>query len=411
MISKTILTIPAKYSKDLGKTKLKTERKRKTMTINYVKNDDLTVTLTMNEEMFEEYFCFCADCGELIFIRDAVRIDGEHYCHDCVCTCDICGKYIRNDDSYRTVDSDYDYCHDCFISETYRCLDCGERFRYEDDLHEVDDGWYCDDCYPNHKPIIASYHSMKDYGDIVFYGNEDRRNVLHIGFELETDSEHRVDREKIAEGVKEILCDFVNMENDGSLNYGFEIISHPATLEHHLSLMPKYKKTFEYLMDNDMKGHDISTAGMHFHLDKRYFGSKEDSSIAKMLYLFEKFRPQLMKFSRRTESQCSDWCRSRKQNYNGKAGWIKQTVIEAKEYSSYQNRYYSINLTNTNTIEIRLWHSTLNIETFEATLKFTERLASICKHTRAVDLAKMTFEDLLGSDKVILSYWNRINNK
>lgn len=379
---------------------------------NYVKNEnDLTITITLTEEEFENHFCFCSDCGELLFISEAIRIDGEYFCQNCVCTCDVCGRYIRNDDSYRTVDSDYDYCHDCFISETYRCSDCGERFRYEDDLHEVDDGWYCNDCYPDHKPIIASYHSMKDYGDIVFYGDADRRNVLHIGFELETDSDHRVDRQRIADGVKDILGDFVNLENDGSLNYGFEIISHPATLEHHLSLMPKYKETFEYLIDNDMRGHDISTTGMHHHLDRRYFGAKEDSSIAKLMYVFEKFHREFKIFSRRTDSQCADWCRSRKQSYNGKAGWIKQAVMESKEYSSYQQRYYNINLTNANTIEIRLWKSTHNIETFEATLKFTARLAQLCRDTRAVDLAKFSFDDLLGDSPTIRAYWTRINNK
>jgi hypothetical protein len=85
--------------------------------------------------------------------------------------------------------------------------------------------------------------------------------------------------------------------------------------------------------------------------------------------------------------------------------------MESKAYSSYHNRYYAVNLTNDNTLEIRLWRGTLNKQTFEATLKFTQRLAEICKYTRAVELAKMTFEDLLGSDEVILSYWNRINNK
>ena len=402
---------PSKCSNDLENKKLKTERKLKTMSINYVKNDDLTVTLTMGEELFSEYFCFCADCGELIFIREAVRIDGEHYCHDCVCTCDICGKHIRNDDSYRTVDSDYDYCHDCFISETYRCLDCGERFRYEDDLHEVDDGWYCDDCWEDHKPIISDYHTMKDYGDIHFYGDESRRDSIYMGFELEIDADHRFNRESIAEELQSRFGDFLNYEKDSSILNGFEIISQPASLSYHMSIMPKYSDAFRYLLDNDIKSHDAGSCGLHIHLDRRYFGHKEDSSIAKLLYIFEKFRPELMRFSRRTEAQASDWARSRKQNYGGNGTWIKEAVAQSKFYSSYQNRYYAVNLCNNNTIELRLWRGTLNAETFEATLKFTARLAEICKYTRAVDLAKMTFEELLGSDEVILSYWNRINNK
>jgi hypothetical protein len=129
------------------------------------------------------------------------------------------------------------------------------------------------------------------------------------------------------------------------------------------------------------------------------------------LYLFEKFRKELMVFSRRTEAQCSDWCRSRKQNYSSEAGWIKKAVMESRSYSSYQQRYYSLNLTNSETLEIRLWRGSINPQTFEATLKFTARLAELCKNTRAVELAKMTFEKLLGSDEVILSFWNRVKNR
>ena len=33
----------------------------------------------------------------------------------------------------------------------------------------------------------------------------------------------------------------LNIEKDGSLNYGFEVITHPATFNYHLSMMPKYR--------------------------------------------------------------------------------------------------------------------------------------------------------------------------
>lgn len=68
-----------------------------------------------------------------------------------------------------------------------------------------------------------------------------------------------------------------------------------------------------------------------------------------------------------------------------------------------------MNLTNSETIEIRLWRGTLNIETFEATLKFTARLAEICKTVSAVELAKYSFEDLLGDDSTVLSYCTQVN--
>ena len=380
---------------------------------NYVKNEnDLTVTLTLTEEEFENHFCRCSDCGALCFINDAVRIDGEYYCENCWTTCDYCGTIIPVQESYKAEDScTYTYCYNCYTEQTYRCADCGRHYHYDDSLHEVNEHWYCDSCYENHRPIIQSYHTQKDYGDIHFYGDKSRKDDCYIGFELELDSDHRFDREEIAEELQSRFGDFFAYENDGSLSYGFEMISQPASLSYHMSMMPKYRSAFQYLLENDIKSHDIKSCGLHAHLDRRYFGEKEDSSIAKLLFLFERHRPELLKFSRRTEAQCSDWCRSRKQNYSGEAGWIKKAVMESRAYSHYSNRYYSVNLTNDNTIEIRLWRGTLNPQTFEATLKFTARLAELCKNTRAVELAKMAFDDLLGDDPTIRAYWNRINNK
>lgn len=385
------------------------------MKINYVKNENQAVTVNMNEEIFNEYFCICADCGELILIKDAALIDDKWYCKNCVCICNVCGRYIRNDDLYQVADSSYLYCSECIESNTYLCV-CGQRFRYDDSVHEIDGVYYCDDCWEEHIFHIGSYHDFKDYGTIKFYGNADRREELHIGWELEVDSDQRVERERIAGGVKDILGDFVTMENDSSLTHGFEIISQPATLNYHLSMMPKYAETFEYLTDNDMQSHDAGSCGYHCHADAVYLGTgfKLDAAISKLLYITEKFRPELLKFARRTQEQADDWCRSRKERYTTEPGWIKKAVYENRGYTSYQSRYYGLNLTNldtTGTIEFRYFRGSLVPETIEASLKLVARLMEISKTVRAVDLAKYSFDQILGIDPIVRSYWNRINNK
>lgn len=376
--------------------------------IKYVKNENHTVTLTMSEDMFEENYCFCADCGKVVFINDATRLDGEYYCDDCLTTCDVCGCVIRTADAYHTDDSSGDICHDCYLNDCWQCDDCRSRFRYEDSLFEVDGRWYCSDCYENHRPIINSYHTMKNSGNITFYGDEKQEGVLFIGVELEVDSKQSFDRDEVALELQSYFGDFIEYENDGSLYHGIELISHPATLDYHLDMMPTYREAFQFLLKNGITSHDVGTCGLHHHISRKYFGDKEDSSIAKILYLSEKFRGELMKFSRRTEDQAADWCRSRKQNYRTEAGWIKKAVKESKQNPEYQSRYLAINLTNKHTIELRLFRGTLNADTFEATLRFTARLAKLCRDTRAIDLAKMSFLDILGDDPVILKYWNRV---
>ena len=125
-----------------------------------------------------------------------------------------------------------------------------------------------------------------------------------------------------------------------------------------------------------------------------------------LLYIFEKYRSELMIFSRRTEQESDNWARSRKSETNNKS-WIKKAVKDSKGYQDHSLRYYAVNLTNSETVEIRLWKGTLNPETFEATLSFTARIAEICKNITAVELSKMTFDDLLGNNPVIRSYWER----
>ena len=134
------------------------------MSINYVKNDDLTVTLTMSEELFSEFFCFCADCGELIFIRDAMRIDGEYYCQNCTTSCDICGRYLRCRDAYQTVDSDYDYCEHCNV--IYAPVLAKYGIAYERDDSKKDNAeCYCLGYLEGHRPDL-DFGNMDDYADV-----------------------------------------------------------------------------------------------------------------------------------------------------------------------------------------------------------------------------------------------------
>jgi len=383
------------------------------MTINEIKreNGNIYLEMVLCHRDFDRFFVYCEDCGEIILKEKALEIDGEYYCSCCVLTCDTCGCLVPRRYSHTVEDSsDYIYCDHCHNQQTYYCDDSGRRFRYSDSVTNVDGNYYCDRCIGAHSPIIQDYHTMKQYGEIKFYGEESRDESVYIGVELELDSDSSFDREEIAEELKCRFGDFFAYENDGSLKHGFEAISMPASINYHINMMPKYIDAFRYLSNNRIESHDVGTCGMHHHLDRRYFSGKEDSSVGKLLYLFEKFRRELMVFSRRTESQADDWARSRKYMSSGK-GWIKKTIKDSKSYQDHSMRYFAVNLTNSETIEIRLWRGSINPETFEATLKFSARLAELCKNTSAVKLSKMTFKDLLGSDEVILSYWDRVKER
>lgn len=382
------------------------------MTINEIKNENgmLHLNIAICDRDFHNHFIRCADCDTIVFKGDAVEISDDYYCSDCITTCCCCGAIVPKSEVYTVADSGGSYCRHCYENETYTCDDCGTHFGYSDSLMQINGYSYCDDCKDNHRSLIDDYHTMKESGDIEFYGTEDRSQTPYMGFELEVDANDYIDRNAVVSIIKDKFGDFFHYENDGSLNKGWENISQPASLNYHLSIIDKYTWMFNVLKKQGLKSHDTNTCGFHVHLDRKYFGKSEDTAIAKLLYIFKKFRPELMKFSRRTEGEAESWAQKRKCNGNNKS-WIKKTVKDSKHYCDHSERYYSVNLTNSDTVEIRLWKGTLNIETFEATLKFTARLAELCKTVSAVELSKMTFEDHLGSDNVILSYWDRAKQR
>ena len=381
----------------------------KTLSYERNNNGEVILTLSMSLDEFNDHFVRCESCGKIIHLDDAFEFEGKFYCDACTTVCHSCGKVIPNNRSYTVEDSSVHYCHFCWDDVTYVCNDCGYHFRYGDSLTEGSDGeYYCSDCIDDHNGSrLDDYHTMKRECDYIFYGDETRELAPYMGVEIEVDADHHISISPILDWLWDEWGDFLHQEHDGSLEYGFENITMPASLSYHLSVMDKYKKTFDYLLDCGLRGHDIGTAGIHVHIDRTYFGSYQDSAIAKLLFIFEKYRDELQRFARRTSYQLDRWARSRK-NSSESSPWIKKTVKEAKEYPSYQDRYYSVNLCNTDTIEIRIFRSTLNIETFETILRFVDRLAYVAKTVRAVDVASMSFEELIGDDELVLAYWKRI---
>jgi hypothetical protein len=285
----------------------------------------------------------------------------------------------------------------------------------------------CADCRHDYT-VIGEYHDSHEDAIIFMPENrsgrvETRKTDEHIGIELEVDEGsdgYKDDRDNMVLHVRDDIFadeDIWHFESDGSLSEeGWENISQPGTLKYWLDIKPRMAEMFDYLSKNGVRSHEVKTCGLHMHLDKVYFGNaaSQDAAIAKMLYLFEKFRVELTKFSRRNSSQINQWTKFMKPNIPdwraNSVSWICKT-IEAYKQGSRWDRYCAVNLTNRDTIEIRLWRGTLNINTFYATLKLTFRIADLCKNTKSIPLSKMSWEDILGDDPDILDYWETVKDR
>ena len=354
-----------------------------------------------NDELFE----ICAECGEKFYRDDLNYIESyDHYvcdeCYrDCYSECANCGEIARTNDMYDSADGDIcEYCADY----NYTCCDeCGERV-HNDDIHydEDDDMYYCDECYRERpEKVIHSYHHSHNY-ETKFYGGVDNGTTLFMGIELEVDEGDN--RDNTAKEMYDCMPDgFITMENDGSLDYGFENITQPATLEYHTSIRNNYEDMFQIAKDNGFRSHNTSTCGYHIHFNRSFFEDKEDECIAKLLYLVEKFWDELVKFSRRNYENLDRWAK--------KYDKAPDEVVDDMK-SHNLDRYHAVNLTNRKTIEFRMFRGTLKSETFFATLQLVDTIVRYVKEHTNNDIQSLQFTDLLITDE-LKSYWERVKNR
>lgn len=374
----------------------------------------------------------CADCDRWYPCDEAIQVhDGwrstKEVCESCATEygtyCCSCDGFHEFDDLIRTVDAGRYYCEDC-TDELYRCDDCGDWFDYSDSGEWDEDGdyWYCDHCASHHYTHVGSYHSH-DYDDFRCHDGEKRGQDLFMGFELETYADDRDEEHDVADYTESQFGSYFAMEHDCSIGDGIEFITQPCTLSYHLDQLPDITAWTRYLVRHGYNSHNSAKCGFHIHLDKKYFGKKLDCATAKLLFIFERHWDNLLRFSRRTNQQVGNWCNKHREEdgmvskYDERTGRYKsELLVPGKRLTSIvkktsHERYRAVNLCPYNTIEIRLWRGSLNMETIEATLKFTARLAELCKKATAVELYRMTFDDLLGDDPVIRSYWERVKNR
>lgn len=347
----------------------------------------------------DEHFVECERCGDLVYEGDAVYSgNGEPYCENCahlLHRCDHCGEsYVEEDmlfDNYGRC-----LCRDCYDWHYYTCSNCG-AFIYVDDAYCDDgDNIYCQECYEDYS--VIHNHSYKPIP--IFHGEGNRL----LGVELEVD-EGGKDNSNAKEVIEIMGEDHVYCKHDGSLRDGFEIVSHPATLDYHIQSM-NWGEVLDYLRDEGYESHDAGTCGLHVHLSRRGFGDIEEEQelgIAKILYFFERHWDKIVKFSRRTPSQLDEWAA----RYLRSEPKSPDAVLDYAK--SDMSRYRCVNLCNHSTVEVRVFRGSLIYETFIATLQFCNLLYDIAEMPleRIMDITWNQFKEMGSKYKEFTSYMER----
>lgn len=258
--------------------------------------------------------CVCTNCGREHDSEDGIYIDDQDLCLDCaedltvVCVC--CGERMWNEQN--AGDSDTPLCNRCYDRNYTSCEECGTLIHVNDAYRIDDDSYdYCYNCYSHRQGDRRVIHDYSYKPDPVFYPAYDSR-ILYLGVELEVDEggEDTCNAEEllnIVNGAEEhIYC-----KHDGSLDSGLEFVSYPADLSYHMNNI-KWKELSEKAVQLGYKSHMCGTCGLHVHVSRDALGDSinaQEETIARILYFVEAHFNEMLRFSRRTEAQLNKWAR------------------------------------------------------------------------------------------------------
>jgi hypothetical protein len=309
--------------------------------------------------------------GSAISYRtDMVEVLQEKFTGYSFFCCEDCNDYFEWDDGRHTYDGDYRVCGSC-IENNYTFSESRDTFISNEDW---DDEQEADEDEPEFEHI-GSYHSSKRNLGHIPSSYDMRSPRVLLGLELEIEVSDDYDKDGRAgllldnmsdyrdeDGIRHTYC---LMEEDGSLDNGFEMVTAYTGLDVHKAQLQYFKNRTAGLTS-----HNTSTCGLHVHVCK---SSMTTLHAAKMvLFINDPANIDLVKcIARRTDASYS-----KIKNKKDDKHWLKDSVHSSKDKDEQirrmnSDRYEALNFKNDRTIEFRLFKGTLKYETMIACLEFS----------------------------------------
>ena len=335
----------------------------------------------------------CDWCCEPIFdnlvetyaLRRMMR-NGEYICYDCrqdAYVCDECNHYVHPDNVFSVNDGDNHFCEGCY-----------------DDLPMCD---YCDSRYVDEPQcscgsgIILNYsdkfrplimHSVGANNALVrcaAHNLPDReRNNIFMGLEFEM--ENIIGHYGTGE-IANIFTDAYNdsqlmLKHDGSINDGFELVSQPHTLDAFMHHFPW--DLVREAQAKGMRGWDVGhrEIGIHIHINRKAFYTKPEHTrrnasphLMGFMYFIYKNVPSIKRIAGRNV-----------QYGHMHEDYLSEAYSICRHGDNQYRRTLGINVQNNDTVELRMFRSTMRVERIQAYLQFVE---AAVRYTQTDRVTKM----------------------
>ena len=216
--------------------------------------------------------------------------------------CYDCSTMLSMDDMHGSSYDDYD---------NSRCRDCHREFEIEWEANNSDD----DEDEDENEGLVHSY----SYKPRASFLNSDgtssaycamstisARPELYLGFEQEVEfrGHHshsiRDGAQKVLDAMnnKDIGENVVYLKEDGSIHHGFEIVSHPMTIDYAMNHVNWAGITA--LKRMGFESWNASSCGLHIHMSRNAFA--DDKHLFKFVKFIYSNRVDLVKFVGRESS-------------------------------------------------------------------------------------------------------------
>ena len=311
-------------------------------------------------------------------------------------TCQSCDTHVTNE--YYEERGGYDDSRDEWVcdscSDELSCCESCNITTNEANMRWRNDNQYCNSCYDDLPRFIHDYSYEPDYnwwdskkpGELTRsfivspsgkIKNPSRTGKKFFGIELEVEVDSGDNQEIAADivGSERILY----CKHDGSLNDGFEVVSHPMTYNAFCNFDWEDRVLHHR---GKLRGFRPSTTGMHVHISKSAFTDNHLLKFLSMIYEYKKFTHLIAQ--RTGFSQYNRWAKCKagmleisKQKMTKEIRERKGTTRFSDPYStklSWGDKYSMVNLRKQHTVEVRIFKSNLEEVSFRKNVEYCEAL-------------------------------------
>jgi len=331
--------------------------------------DDVSHT-SENEVVCDDCRWTCEKCESIFSTADDRNvIDGaELWCQSCTDQsahfCDVCESMFSGY-TYGTDDSNNTFCEGCYNNETSYCEEC--------------DATYYNGCDTDHESeddnrLIHDYSYRPD--PRFFRHPDEESHRLYFGIEIETEvrGQSYEGRRTAAEyAVKLEQQGLAYLKSDGSLECGFEIVTHPMTHRYYANAESLWEVVRTLKTEYDMMSWGTKTCGLHVHISRSGFsGGSHQHRFLQLVYNNKKLYELLAGRS------ASHWAK-----FDDNVDPItNQKSLKHKFDRGGSDRYSAVNTNNRNTLEMRIFRGSLNprfiksaIDLAHASVEFTRTMS------------------------------------